>query len=304
MTKTLASWMTLVSLALLSILLVLPQVAEAKRFGGGGSFGKQKSMPAQQRQTPPAQNQQAAQPPRQAAPNQAASGASKWMGPLAGLAAGGLLAWMLFGDGFEGIQFMDIMLVLLIGVGIWLFLRARRRQAASSNLAYETPAAPTASEPMMRQAHVESVPTPSASGGSMIGSALSQQAVHVEAAPAWFDASGFIENAKNHFMRVQQAWDQGDAVEIKSYCTPELYAELQHLMQSVGSDNVTQVDTLYAEIADQSMDEDYFIVSVRFSGFIREARDQDAHAFNEIWHIRRLAIGEGDWQIAGIQQTH
>jgi len=62
--------------------------AHAKRFGGGKSFG---SAPSHQTRQAPQQTQ--------AAPNQAgrqtpaaASGASRWLGPLAGLAAGGLLA--------------------------------------------------------------------------------------------------------------------------------------------------------------------------------------------------------------------
>lgn len=305
MTHSISSSMTWLGLALLSLMLVLPQVAEAKRFGGGKSLGQQKSMPTQQRQAP-THTQPAAQPPRQAAPNQATSGASKWLGPLAGLAAGGLLAWMLFGDGFEGIQFMDIMLVLLIGVGIWLFLRARRRQTTESDLAYEgAQTSPASSQPVMREATPVSTAgvAPTSSSGSIIGSALSAQAQQGVAAPSWFDAQGFLDGAKGHFVHLQQAWDKGDAAEIESYCTPALFAQLQAIMQTVVvGENHTEVDTLYADIAEQSIEGDYFVVSVRFSGFIREARDQEAHGFSEIWHIRRLAIGEGDWQIAGIQQ--
>ncbi|MDY0135734.1 MAG: TIM44-like domain-containing protein [Thiomicrospira sp.] len=305
MTHSISSSMTWLGLALLSLMLVLPQVAEAKRFGGGKSLGQQKSMPAQQRQAP-SQTQPAAQPPRQAAPNQATSGASKWLGPLAGLAAGGLLAWMLFGEGFEGIQFMDIMLVLLIGVGIWLFLRARRRQATEPDLAYEGAQTSSASsQPVMRETAPVSTAAaaPTSNAGSIIGSALSAQAQQGVAAPSWFDAQGFLDGAKEHFVHLQQAWDKGDAAEIESYCTPALFAQLQAMMQTVVvGDNHTEVDTLYADIAEQSIEGDYFVVSVRFSGFIREARDQEAHGFSEIWHIRRLAIGEGDWQIAGIQQ--
>ena len=98
--------------------------AHAKRFGGGKSFG---SAPSHQTRQAPQQTQ--------AAPNQAgrqtpaaASGASRWLGPLAGLAAGGLLASMFMGDGFEGIQFMDILIFGLIAFLLFRFLAARRRQ--------------------------------------------------------------------------------------------------------------------------------------------------------------------------------
>ena len=63
--------------------------AHAKRFGGGKSFGSAPSHQTRQA-TPPAQ--QAAPAPGRQQPAAAASGASRWLGPLAGLAAGGLLA--------------------------------------------------------------------------------------------------------------------------------------------------------------------------------------------------------------------
>jgi predicted lipid-binding transport protein (Tim44 family) len=110
-------------------LLALPQPAEAKRFGGGGNVGKQyNTMPRQaqppqqtQRATP---NQAAAQRPPQA------SGASRWLGPLAGLAAGGLLASLFFGDAFEGFQVMDFLLIALLVFGAFMLFRMLRRGQA------------------------------------------------------------------------------------------------------------------------------------------------------------------------------
>lgn len=292
----------------LSLTFVLPQTAEAKRFGGGGSFGQQKSMPAQQRQAP-SQKQQAAQTPRQtAAAGQAATGSAKWLGPLAGLAAGGFLAWMIFGEGFEGIQFFDVLLVALLIMGLMMFLRARQRQ--QQDLAYQQD-----NQPQTRQSHqpiYERSNNASSAGNDIaeplvpvIGSGLTDDAQHGVDAPDWFVEASFVEGAKQHFMAIQAAWDRGDAAEIESYCTPELFAELQNLMQQVqAGENHTEVDTLYTKVMDQSLENDYFVVSLGFSGFIKEDRDEPAHAFNEVWHIRRLAKGEGDWQIAGIQQLN
>lgn len=297
------SFLFSVAALMLTFTFALPQVAEAKRFGGGGSFGKQKSMPAQQRQAP-SQTQKAAQTPRQNAAGQAV-GSAKWLGPLAGLAAGGFLAWMIFGEGFEAIQFMDILLIALLIMGLMMFLRARQRQqhAAAESTGYASNQLNThqAQATQTRQAH-------SLSEDSLvpvIGSGLGASAQHQVNAPDWFDETPFLEGAKQHFMAIQKAWDQGDAAEIESYCTPELFAELQALMQQVqAGENQTQVDTLYTEILDQSFEDDYFVVSLGFSGFIKEDATEPAHAFNEIWHIRRLAEGQGDWQIAGIQQVY
>ncbi|NNG64178.1 hypothetical protein HKD51_21635, partial [Pseudomonas fragi] len=78
--------------------------ANAKRFGGGKSFG---SAPSHQtRQAAPA-----AAAPAAAGAAAKAGGASRWLGPLAGLAAGGLLASMFMGGGFQGMQFFDILIM-------------------------------------------------------------------------------------------------------------------------------------------------------------------------------------------------
>src|SRR3546814_5001108 len=65
--------------------------AEARRFGGGKSFGRQSSNITQQRQavTPPAAGTTASTAAGAAAAGTAAkSGASRWLGPIAGIAAG------------------------------------------------------------------------------------------------------------------------------------------------------------------------------------------------------------------------
>ena len=64
--------------------------AEARRFGGGKSFGaapKHRQVQPQQRQ----QQKQAQPQQNNTGKTAATSGASRWLGPLAGIAAGGLL---------------------------------------------------------------------------------------------------------------------------------------------------------------------------------------------------------------------
>lgn len=282
------------------------QVAEAKRFGGGKSFGYSKQMkPKQynQKQTPA--QKPAAQPQgSKAAGNRLQSGASKWLGPLAGFAAGGLLAAMLFGDGFEGIQLFDILLIAL--VAFILFKLFARRQPQPTYAGHGTDDDSQTYQPAPTQ-HRETAPTPEYNphaGGSIIGSGLSADAQPVAEAPDWFDQAAFLDGSKQHFVAVQKAWDELNLDTIRDYCSPELFAELQQEMSMMQPhQNHTEVDTLYAEMADMAIDGDYFVASVRFNGFIKEEQGGAAHAFNEVWHIRRLAVGEGDWQIAGIQQS-
>src|SRR4051794_15083671 len=68
---------------------LLAQTAEAARVGSGRSMGIQRSAPVQRQATPPAAAPQQANP---STPAPAPAG-NRWLGPLAGLAAGLGLGW-------------------------------------------------------------------------------------------------------------------------------------------------------------------------------------------------------------------
>ena len=112
--------------ALLAI--TFANTAEAKRFGGGKSYGDQGQ--SLQRSAP---NRQQAAPQRQdnTTPAQTRPASAGMGGMLAGLAAGGLLAWLLFGDAFEGLQPMDFLLMILLAVGAFLLFRQLQKRQDS-----------------------------------------------------------------------------------------------------------------------------------------------------------------------------
>ncbi len=299
-------------------LFTISQAADAKRFGGGKSFGYSKSVPSKSFNKSSSKQQTAPK----AAPAAASAGAksrSGMMGVLGGLAAGGLLAAMFMGDGFEGLQIMDILLFALIAFVLFKLFRhftGRSRTGHASQPAYQAnheavndqPVQPQSEPIVSREAHHSEQASNPKTGesifGSNLGGAVSEKAAHVNEAPDWFNAESFVEGAKGHFVTLQNAWDSADLSEVESYCSPELFEAIKQEMQGMqAGDHHTVVDTLDAEIADMVIDGDYFIVSIRFTGFIKEADSEDAHAFNEIWHIRRLANDEGTWQVAGIQQN-
>ena len=271
------------------LLLLLPvDESEARRLGGGRSLGRSApnaSQPAApQRQATTAQRQN----PNGTAPR---SGASRWLGPLAGLAAGGLLAALLFGDAFDGFQLLDfVILALLVFLGIKVIRALRGSSAPVARTAHATPgqsAAPLGG--------FEARP-----GGG--GEAEQLQGVH---RPGWFDEAAFLGAARTHFIRLQAAWDKGDMQDIREYTTPELFAELTLERQSYGGeDQFTEVIELDAELLDLVREGDRVVASVRFSGLIREARGAEARPFSEIWHIQRKENEPGaNWYVAGIEQT-
>jgi predicted lipid-binding transport protein (Tim44 family) len=65
---------------------------------------------------------------------------------------------------------------------------------------------------------------------------------------------------------------------------------------------ITDVMTLDAEVLEAVDEGNRHIVSVRFTGQVREDADQDPVALDEIWHLSKPASGQGGWVIAGIQQ--
>lgn len=261
--------------------------AEARRFGGGKSLGKQ--FPSYSRQASPSQNQQSAAT-RQAKQPAATSGASRWLGPLAGLAAGGLLAAMLFGDGFEGLQFLDFLLIAgLAFLGFKLFKAMRARSVSSAQQRY------AAAGPITGAGTFE---TPE------IGSGLpGNRAVMPSSRPAWFNEQEFLHAAKTHFIRLQAAWDAGDMKDIREYTTPELFAELTLERQQSDQDQFTEVVSLNADLLDVVTLGDQVTASVRYTGLIREAQGAEPQAFSEVWHIQRaLDDPQANWYVAGIQQ--
>lgn len=263
------------------------QAAEAKRIGGGGSFGMQKHNFSRQATTPKAPP---ATPARGAAP--AAGGASRWLGPLAGLAAGGLLAAMFFGGAFDGLKPMDFIIIALFALGAFMLIRYLRRSSQSANQSYARAAAngaPTHDNHSTTQG-VFSSSTPSAE-------------LAFPQAPAWFNEASFLDGAKKHFTNLQSSWDANDLKTMQEYFTPELFLELARERARIGDENnVTDVQSLDAQLLDLSREDDFVVASVLFQGMLRENYGQP-EPIAEIWHVRHTAdTAAGDWLIAGIQQ--
>jgi predicted lipid-binding transport protein (Tim44 family) len=270
-----------------AIFTLLVPDADARRLGGGGNLGKQRQSYSRQEAAPAAAPAQpSANPARQQArPN-------SWLGPLAGLAIGGLLGSMLFGQAFQGLQLFDILVLAGIAAAAYYFLRGARRTPT-------TRAAPSYAGPTTNPSETANFQIPE------IGSALEPPArVPAAVPPAWFDEPRFIKAAKTHFIRLQTAWDRNDLNDIREYTTPQLFAELSLERQACVGPQYTEVVDLHADVLDVVTEGDYVIASVRYSGTIREEEHGPALPFNEIWHVQRaLNDDRADWYVAGIQQA-
>ena len=269
----------------LCIGLTLSIDAHAKRFGGGKSLG---SAPSHQtRQAAPQQRNDAAT--QQAGRQQpaAASGASRWLGPLAGIAAGGLLASMFMGDGFEGIQFMDILIFGLIAFVIFRLLAARRRQQQPAMAGHA---------PMQREMPQQ----PSIFGGS----AAPVAAAPVINAPAWFNEERFVGAAREHFMSLQQHWDANEMDKIAEFVTPQMLQWLKQERAEIGDAyQSTYIDNLVVQLDGVDDQADKTIATLTFSGVSKTSRFDQGEAFSESWRMERAQGENQPWLVAGIRQN-
>ncbi|SCY70192.1 Predicted lipid-binding transport protein, Tim44 family [Nitrosospira sp. Nl5] len=280
--------LTLLTLAIFSFGLAAFD-AEAKRFGGGKSIGKQREAVSPQAAPKSPQGSSAA-------PAAATAGGNKWMGPLAGLAAGGLLAALFMGGAFEGINMMDVLMLAALMAAVFFvmrMLRKPRQEQAARPMQFSGMGAPSGSSstpPAPSAAATATAPAP-ASGPANI--------------PADFQVEPFLRNAKTSFIRLQAANDARDVSDIREYTTPEMFAEISMQINERGdAPQRTEVLAIDAELLEVVTANNLAIASVRFNGQLREAADTPPEAFDEIWHVQKnLKDPDAVWLLAGIQQV-
>jgi len=268
----------------LTCLSLFSTVAEARRFGGGSSFGKQQAMPAQQAQKAPA----AAPAPAPAAP---APSGNRWLGPLAGLAIGAGLGAMFAGGGLGGLgSMMGPILLALLAAGVVMFLIARFSKSQQPAMQYADGGAPyQTAEPQQQPSYSGTVPAAASVTGNI---------------PHDFPVEAFLRNAKTSFIRLQAANDRKDTDDVREYTTPEMFAEISMQMQERGdAAQKTDVIAINAELLEVANEGDFSIASVRFTGQLRE-NNGVPESVDEIWHVQKnLRDDKSVWLLAGIQQT-
>jgi predicted lipid-binding transport protein (Tim44 family) len=293
------------------------------------SKGMQRSAPAKPApQTPPSQ----APTPTNAAPaaagaaaagTAAAAGKRSWMGPIAGLAAGlGIAAlFSSLGLGEELANFVMIALLVLAAVMAWRFF-TRRGTATGPRLATAAAGAGTGPARMesqdvsTRSFDTPARPEPAAAaspaaftglkiGSGVAGAAPAADAATAPALPEGFDREAFERLAKMIFIRMQTANDAADLNDLRSFTTPELFADLRLDLQERGpAAQHTDVQSVQAAVLDFAEEADRQIVSVHYQGRLTEADGEPPVDFDEVWHLVKPVDGSRNWAIAGIQQRH
>ena len=304
---------TFALIALAATAVIGADIASAARMGGGRSSGAQRQMtPSTPSAAPaaPSAPMQSAIPARPAAPAAAApSGMSRWLGPIAGIAAGLGLAALLSHFGMpEGMG--SFLLLALLGIGVVFVVRAFLARRSTSNPrqpiqfagagaglgstpgGYETQAPRQAAgvdgkfEPVLASNWSQPTGSPAPAGQF----------------PPGFDAAGFAEQAKSQFRRLQAAYDTNDRRALAEVMTPGMYAEIGKEIDSRGRHTATAIDRLDAQVRNVTTEGDRHWASVHFNGSLREDGATLPSEFEEVWNLSKPVDGSSGWLLAGIQQ--
>lgn len=278
--------------------LAFTQMADARSLSGGRTMGRQSTTYSQRQAAPtampvkPAPQQQAAPTPSQPP---AAPPRNRWLGPLAGIAAGlgigALLSHFGMGGALGGGMGGLLLLAGLAIGGVFLYRRFFGIPAAGG---YNS-----ASAPLPWQDNNPSVAPSSASHDTVAALPETNWAI-----PSGFDTAGFLHLAKVNFIRLQAAWDQADLDDIREFTTPEMFAEIKLDLNDRGTaTNHTDVVSCAAELLGiEALANGSQLASVQFSGMMREDVGAQANPFKEVWNFLRHDSQQSAWLLAGIQQ--
>lgn len=244
--------------------------ASAKRFGGGRSFGVQRSQSSLFKQNTTQNTKSFGQ----------GANKSRWGGMLGGLLVGGLLASLFMGNGFAN----GLMTWLLLGAALFFIVSFLRRRMQ--------PGFQTAQPNAFRQNSFNHFTKPEATFSS--NNNFSEY-------PAGFVADDFLRNAKVTFIRLQAAYDQKNLQDLNTFTAPEVFAEIKMQLDERGDEpNKTEVINLNAQLLDVSKQSLSTVASVRFTGTIKE-NNEPMTQLDEIWHFRQFDNTTA-WVVGGIQQ--
>ncbi|CAM3132526.1 Tim44 domain-containing protein [Vibrio rarus] len=295
---------SIMAVLLVSVSMTFSPVTEAKRFGGGKSFGKSfKTAPA------PKAHHTNTNSINKGTQNNSRRGGMLG-GLMGGLLAGGLLA-AFFGGAFEGIQFMDILIIGLIAFFAFKFLRGMLASKAGS-MNQQRPAY-SASQGNVSQGGANDVPPYntqfrqqadsqpfSQSNGAGFGSAAQSDVPHNY--PPGFDHAGFINGSREHYRILQGAWNHNELETIREYVSASLFEDLKKERASLQGEQHTDVMFVDAEIVRADVDASKAQLSLQFTGRYRDTVENVEEEINDIWHLERdLTQPNAPWLIIGIQ---
>jgi len=264
--------------------------SEARRMGGGRSFGK---MPPIKRQATTPQKQAENVSPKNASNSVASKRGG--MGMLGGLAAGLGLAALASYLGIGG-ELMGLLVIL--GICFLCFLAFRvffSKGLARMALAGGSPE-------KFPQTRIEERLETTTAG-------ISEKEQYSDANFEWEipEKEKFLEVAKSKFIELQKHWSSGDLARLENFCTEGL---MEHLVKEFREEDRVYSNLSVVELnahleGNNSIKKQSGVtvseVYIRFNGLMRDS-DSLPIKFNEVWTLQKTNNPNQGWLLAGIFQ--
>lgn len=290
--------------------------AQAKRMGGGKSFGSRPSYsaPYQRSTTPGPSSQPTRSASQQQAANQNQTARQSWanrgglMGMLGGLALGGLLGSLFFGGAFENFNFMDILVFAGIAYLLYrLFAAKKAGQGQPIGNTYGRSSYQETGAPASYRSGEPATTNPAGFNTDVLfnkdKNAAPRNAEFAAAnIPADFDQGAFLTGAESAYRFLQSAWDNRDLAAIRGLTTDKVFAEIQDQLRGSDAANKTEVLKLSAELLEVRETGSELEAVVLFDALMREDEGQ-AEQVREVWHFTKpVNSKQPKWFLDGIQQ--
>jgi predicted lipid-binding transport protein (Tim44 family) len=271
--------------------------AEARRMGGGRSFG---SSPSYQRSAPRPGSPQRTQPsqtqPSPQSPVTPAAAPRPFGGMLGGLLMGGLIGSLLFGgmQSWGGPGILDILVFGGLLFLLFRFLKARRmavQGAGQTSFSTGLGSQETRGTSPSGYGPAQGMPLPAGSEEVKI--------------PKHFDQEDFMKGAKAVYTRLQSSWDKQDLEDIRQFTSKEVWQEINRQAQEDPRPRKTEILRVNARLLEVASSNSHTVASVLFDVMMRESKEEDtAKEVREIWHFSKEDNDpKSFWVLEGIQQV-
>jgi predicted lipid-binding transport protein (Tim44 family) len=316
----------------LSLSLLGADIANAKRFGGGKSYGRQNTTAIQRAQNPssvpamPTQQNQGFQqqapqyrPQQNNMPQQPASRPGMG-GMLGGLAAGAGLGWLassMFGGsssigsaggGGSGI-FSMLMWAAIAFFGYKMFKKfkaAKMQQSMPGNSNINNPNNTNSINNINAYSGNNQIDNQPAFGSGTSYTPQLNQAQSQSTVGLYPDAiNALVNNASSIFKQVQALSDNKNLIELKPLLSPELFASISADLQSRVGNSFTTVQSIDSSLLDWRDSTHELLATIRYIGVVNE--DGEQSNVNEAWTFiqdktQKDGANSDKWVIDGISQ--
>lgn len=300
-------------LAVFSVVLLLAfslsDADAAMRFGGGRSFGRSTGSLFQKAPTPsPSFSNKATKPAPGATKQAQGAQQSAKVGSSATAAAtarpaGGMLMGMAAALGLTALVsmlgvsagFAQVLMVLILAMLAFYALRFVMSLMTGKHLQRDT------SENRQGMGTQADFAQEQCRPGSVMDS-FSQGELEGLSVPAGFDAKGFESVARENFIKLQKAWDEGKIVSVADFMTEDFFIALTHQFRAHGAvaqtSDIVNLSTKLLGIVRKGSE---YVAVVSFEGAMTiNGQFEEVH---ERWLLVQAEDGSTGWLLAGIEQV-